>query len=193
MSDPYSWFLYSLLIYMAMYFLIILAILVQFVKSFISIKVEIKRFFFSFALSIVSCFSIFLIPRFITWGYHAHTNGLVERMTKEADIESIQSWLDGLGTNIIIGSNLSDKSKWAPAIRRLEPNHVFIGVLGDQKRYVRLVWGSAMTGRCGLIVGANEKEIPLNDFYASEYRVKLNQNSFVWYGLDRPAEEVGEN
>lgn len=54
----------------------------------------------------------------------------------------------------------------------------------DNTKYLRLVWGGPI-GHFGLIIGAAREDVRLDEFTISEYRLPINQKSFVWHDLKR--------
>ena len=120
------------------------------------------------------------------------TKGFLERMKNEADIPTIQAWVDNLDLKTV---NCKvdeygwwiDESEWPEAINKINTSNLNEAVLvkktANNKTYVRVLFGTALLGRWALVVGVDDDEIPLNDFYESEYRLELSPKAFVGYRI----------
>ena len=132
----------------------------------------------------------YMVPKLMSVGYIARTEGCLERMKKDADIPAIQTWLETAGMEIINEhksnerSSLIDESKWPEVIKKFSPRGVFVmESKNNRKPYVRIDVGGVLEGSFGLIVGVGAEEIPLNDWHTSEYRLELTPNAFAYTGL----------
>ena len=130
-----------------------------------------------------------IVPQFLSTGHVASAEGCLERMKREeADILAIQAWIKTVDLEYLNPPKegpyrwLVDEPKWPDAVQKLSPGFVYIHKLKNGKIFAKLIYGGALTGHWGLAVGVDTKEIPLNDFYESEYRLELAPNAFIWSG-----------
>jgi len=166
--------------------LVLLCVLVVRV-AILNIRFGIKRLFLQLLLVALPIVLSIILPKSVgKLGRAAFTEGFLERMKKEVDVTAIQAWVDNLDLETINCKKDEygwwiDESEWPDAIKEFSAEGV--NVLGlrskNGKTYIRVLFGTALLGRWSLVVGVNDDEIPLNDYYESEYRLELAPNAFV--------------
>jgi len=138
----------------------------------------------------------FILPKFVAVGYPVFSEGFLQRMEKEADVSKIQIWLQGLDLKSPNLSEISEstwslsEAEWPDEIKKFSPRFVIVKKLkNDVRTYVRIWLGSPLIGDWGIVVGVGPEEIPLNDYFTSEYRLELSRDAFVWYRIKPVKEE----
>ena len=112
-------------------------------------------------------------------------------MKKEADVPTIQAWVDNLDLDNLKDCKVDEdgwrinEADWPDAIKKFSSENVNVLCMKSKndKTYVRVLFGTALLGYWSLVVGVGSDEIPLNDYYESEYRLELAPNAFVGYGF----------
>ena len=177
---------------LALFAFVLLTVLI--VRGFIfNVKFGIKRLLLQIFFVYVLICLFFIVPRFIRRGYTVFTEGYLERIKKDVDIASIQTWtesvdLESLNPSEIYESTLLlDEPEWPEEIKKKFPpdrvDCVYVKKSKNGKVYVRVMFGGVLAGYWGFVVGESAEEIPLNDLFTSEYRRELGPNAFVWYRL----------
>lgn len=115
-------------------------------------------------------------------GYVPLTKGLAQKVNNDVDIEAIEKWLDETGYTLPAKLDNSNDTRWPDAIRKHEPGYINFINRQDGVRYVRLTWGG-IAGHYGLIVGADGGDVPLDEYYDSEYRIIISPKAFVWHQI----------
>jgi len=175
--------------------LAVILILVLIIRGFIlNVRLGINRLLLQIFFIVIPISVLAIVPGLIKGGYIALTEGLFETMKKEADISAIQDWIDNVDLDGITCDRIDEygwwvsESDWADAIKKFSPydiDYVILRKTNNNTIYVRVIFGAALVGRFGLVVGVNSEEIPLNIHYVSEHRLELTSNAFVWFGLKR--------
>jgi hypothetical protein len=158
------------------------ALLIQFVRVLTQgVKFGIKRACLQISFMVITVLVFFLSPKLVTLVVHPQctfTKGLLKTMESRADVSAIRAWLDtadveGAGTFKV------DEGRWPEAIKELSPKLVFVTRTASDRVYVRLIWGSGVTGEWGVVIGANSTEA--KERYKSEYRREWPPDAFVWH------------
>lgn len=173
-------------------------LLVLIVRGFIlNVRFGIKRLLLQIFLITISITLFTIVPKSVgKFGHAAFTEGFLERMKKEADVPTIQAWVDNLDLDNLKDCKVDEygwwinEADWPDAIKKFSSENV--NVLGmkskNDKTYVRVLFGTALLGYWSLVVGVGSDEIPSNDYYESEYRLELAPNAFVGYCLKHKAQ-----
>ena len=171
--------------------LVWIVLIVRCIILYIIVKFGVKRLLLQIIFIAIPVSLNSIMPRFVKDGDYFFTQGLLERMEKEADVPKIQSWVDTLDL-VTLGQFEKDergwwidKEQWPDVLKKFsrhveDVDHVLLKKLKNERIYVRIMCGGTWAGFYGLVVGVGEEEIPLNDFNRSEYRLELAPNAFVW-------------
>ena len=157
----------------------------------LNIRFGIKRLFIQILFTVVSISLVLTLPVFFKGGYTAFTKGFLERMKKEADIPAIQAWVDNIDLETLLNYKVDeygwwvDESEWPEAVKEFSPDvdALVIKKTKNNKTYVRVLFGDIFVGRYSLTVGVSANEIPLDDYYDSEYRLSLAPIAFVGHRI----------
>jgi hypothetical protein len=173
-------------------------LLVLIIRGFIlNVRFGIKRLLLQIFLITISIALFAIVPKCVgKFGGAAFTEGFLERMKKEADVPTIQAWVDNLDLDNLKDCKVDEdgwrinEAGWPDAIKKFSSENVNVLCMKSKndKTYVRVLFGTALLGYWSLVVGVGSDEIPLNDYYESEYRLELASNAFVGYCLEHKAQ-----
>jgi hypothetical protein len=176
------WSVYISLLFLLAYFVLtVVVLLIQFIRVITEgIKFGTKRALLQISFMVITVLIFFLSPKLLMYTKYTFTKGLLKTMKSRVDISAIHVWLDTVDKERV-GTFEIDESRWPEAIKDLSPKLVLVTRTTDNRIYVRLTWGSGVTGEWGVVIGANVTEVPiLSERYKSEYRRQWPPDAFVW-------------
>ena len=108
--------------------------------------------------------------------------GFEQGIKNRPELQEIKNWLLEPKDYEKSGTYRLDVNKCPSCIRIIRPNYVYLTIVDQDKRYVRLDWGStAFEANFGLVV-TKEYDVPQLDLEEDfEYRIPLTKDMFVYY------------
>lgn len=134
-------------------------------------------------------------------GYKTHTWGFRKHVRANVDVHAIQKWLATVDPNACTGGGVwttdwqEQRSDWAQAVRRMNPESVTLALDGEGRPTIRIGW-SGFDALWGLTVGHEDMTIPETQPTTEEilpngqvfcnygqYRLPLAPGAYVWHDL----------
>ena len=143
-----------------------------------------QRFLSRILILILMSSFIFLAIKFpLGWsGRKALRNGFLERIERDADIDSIRKWWLQVADRYDVIDYI-DKKDWPEAIKQLSPDYIEVGRIVALPKYVTLTWSSFGGTFWGLNVGPKTMECPSprEEDFMQEYYISIGEGAFVYF------------
>ena len=130
----------------------------------LNVKFGVKRLLLQIILIVIPVSLNSIMPRFVKDGEVVFTEGLLERMMKEADVPKIQAWMDTLDSDTLSKFKEDkygwwiDEAKWPDVIKKFSHHienvdYILLKKSKNDRIYVRIMCGGTWAGFYGLVVG----------------------------------------
>ncbi len=133
---------------------------------------------------------LFPLQRFSGRFYELFALGLRDRIESKADIEATRAWLQSLPAEEYEeykGGDQIPSAKLPEALRVLQDGDVRISLSADANAntMVELMWGSAVMGHWGAMIGMKDMETPPSDFrFGGSYILPVEPGAYVWWRVE---------
>ena len=148
-------------------------------------KKGLRVFFLRICLLLISLCAAIGGEIFRTPGYVYVCRGFSERIHGEADIPAMQDWLDTIdfkSLKFYDNITLLNESEWPDSVVKLSPKDVYIEKYDITKIRVRLLWGGALPGHWGLVVGSKTMIMSnSNEKVDDEYIMQFAPGAYIWH------------
>jgi len=137
--------------------------------------------------------AFFPLQRFSARYYELFALGLRDRIESKADIEATRVWLQSLPAEEYEGYEKYKHGKQIPsaklpeALRALQDGDVRISISANANgnTMVELMWGSAVMGHWGAMIGMKDMETPPSDFrFHGSYILPVEPGAYVWWRFE---------